>query len=165
MIKQLGKNIPWNGKIINMSITMPQYVAYDGKVFEDSAQGARYDNDEFLKVCNDILFIRYRDYDSFDLIPKEQYEDVVNEMAIYHTDDILRALFLMIATPILYCHTKAAADFVEKCLKQKKSKVSGIEQGLLCFMDNDCNYHKLIENDDNKEIICVINNFIKENVK
>lgn len=165
MIKQLGKNIPWNGKIINMNITMPQYIAYDGKVFEDNAQGAQYDNDEFLKVCNDILFIRYRDYDSFDLIPKEQYEDMVNEMAIYYTDDILRALFLMIATPILYCHTKAAADFVEKCLKQKKSKVSGIEQGLLCFMDKDCNYHKLIENDDNKEIICVINNFIKENVK
>lgn len=164
-MKQLGKNIPWNGKMINMNITMPQYIAYDGKVFEDNAQGARYDNDEFLKVCNDILFIRYRDYDSFDLIPKEQYEDVVNEMAIYHTDDILRACFLMIATPILYCHTKAAADFIEKCLKQKKSKVSGVEQGLLCFMDKDCNYHKLIENDDNKEIICTINNFIKENVE
>ena len=152
-------------KMINMNITMPQYIAYDGKVFEDNAQGVQYDNDEFLKVCNDILFIRYRDYDSFDLIPKKQYEDVINEMTIYHTDDILRALFLMAVTPILYCHTKAAADFVEKYLKQKKSNVSGVEQGLLCYMDKDCNYHKFIENDNNKEIICVINNFIKENVE
>lgn len=164
-MKQLGKNIPWNGKMINMNISMPQYIAYDGKVFKDNAQGAQYDNNEFLKVCNDILFIRYRDYDSFDLIPKEQYEDVVNEMIFYHTDDIIRALFLIASTPILYCHTSAAADFMYKYLNTKKSKVLGVEQGLLCFMDKDCNYHKLIENDDNKEIICVINNFIKENVK
>lgn len=164
-MKQLGKNIPWNGKMINMNLTMPQYIAYDGKVFEDNAQGAQYDNNEFLKVCNDILFVRYRDYDSFDLIPKEQYKDVINEMIIYHTDDIIRALFLMTATPILYCHTKAAADFVEKYLKQKKAKVSGVEKGLLCFMDEDCNYHRMEENEDNKEIIWTIRHFIKENIE
>lgn len=164
-MKQLGKNIPWNGKMVNMNIRLPQYVAYDGKIFEDNAQGEQYDNNEFLKVCNDILFARYRNYDSFDLIPVEQYENVVNEMVFYHTDDIVRALFLIVATPILYCHTSAAAEFMEKYLNTKNATVTGIEQGLLCFMDKDCNYHKLIENDDNKEIICVINHFIKENIE
>lgn len=151
-----------------------KYMAWDGEIFDDVKEGLRHDLRAFSHICDDILFFHYGMFDSFDSIPKNEYEDMIEQLRIYHVDTITAFWFHLIGAPVIYCHTEEASKVLNGLINNLANngfKIKGIKQGFMFFSEEKLDFIGLEELSTEiteapafNKLMNTMNTFIKENL-
>lgn len=148
-----------------------KFLGWDGIEFDNLQEALEHNSRAYKDNFNTIQFFCYRDYDSFDLIPPTLYEDMVVNMQIYHSSDLVALYYYLRKAPIIYCHDESAAAVMNGLCQTKELSIGEFEVGFTYFSDKDCKFipfrklsDKTFEAPAFKKLLETMNHFIKENV-
>lgn len=151
-----------------------KYIAWDEQIFNDVKEGLNYDVKAFTEICDEIIFFHYGMFDSFNAIPENEYDTMIENLRIYHTDNITALLFHLIGAPVFYCHTERAAQIVSGLLNNllhENHKIKGIQKGFMFFDEDVMDFisleklpSKTIASPAFNNLMDTMNHFIKENL-
>ena len=149
-----------------------KYMTWDGQIFDSVKEGLNYDVKAFNEVCDEIIFFHYGMFDSFSAIPENEYDAMIENLRIYHTDNITALLFHLIGAPVFYCHTERAAQIVSGLLNVLlHDKIKGIQKGFMFFDEDVMDFisleklpSKTIASPAFNGLMDTMNHFIKENL-